>query len=84
MAARTTQDFYLAAAITIKYAAALILNLLCAGNILPLSSIGIPFVSYGGTQMMFDMVLLGVLLGISRKTRKSRRLIIPRKGGKVR
>lgn len=84
MAARTTQDFYLAAAITIKYAAALILNLLCAGNILPLSSIGIPFVSYGGTQMMFDMVLLGVLLGISRKTRKSRRLIIPRKGGRVR
>lgn len=84
MASRTTQDFYLAAAITIKYAAALILNLLCAGNILPLSSIGIPFVSYGGTQMMFDMVLLGVLLGISRKTRKSRRLIIPRKGGRVR
>ena len=84
MAARTTQDFYLAAAITIKYAAALLLNLLCAGNILPLSSIGIPFVSYGGTQMMFDMVLLGVLLGISSKTRKSRRLIIPRKGGKVR
>ena len=84
MAARTTQDFYLAAAITIKYAAALLLNLLCAGNILPLSSIGIPFVSYGGTQMMFDMVLLGVLLGISRKTRKSRRLIIPRKGGRVR
>ena len=81
MAARTTQDFYLAAAITIKYAAALFLNLLCAGNILPLSSIGIPFVSYGGTQMMFDMVLLGVLLGISRKTR---RLIIPRKGGRVR
>ena len=84
MAGRTTQDFYLAAAITIKYAAALLLNLLCAGNILPLSSIGIPFVSYGGTQMMFDMVLLGVLLGISRKTRKSRRLIIPRKGGRVR
>lgn len=84
MTARTTQDFYLAAAITIKYAAALLLNLLCAGNILPLSSIGIPFVSYGGTQMMFDMVLLGVLLGISRKTRKSRRLIIPRKGGRVR
>ena len=49
-----------------------------------MSSIGIPFVSYGGTQMIFDMVLLGVLLGISRKTRKSRRLIIPRKGGKVR
>ena len=84
MAARTTQEFYLAAAITIKYAAALLLNLLCAGNILPLSSIGIPFVSYGGTQMMFDMVLLGVLLGISRKTRESRGLIIPRKGGRVR
>lgn len=59
--------FYLATVITVRFALMLIFNLLMHTNMLPTAhSLRFPFLSYGGTALMLDCWLVGILLSVAR------------------
>ncbi|MEG0590688.1 MAG: FtsW/RodA/SpoVE family cell cycle protein, partial [Lachnospiraceae bacterium] len=43
-----------------------IFNVAVVLNVIPTTGITLPFVSYGGTSVLFLMVEIGIALGISR------------------
>jgi len=53
--------------VTLQFAASLLINL----NLLPLSSISLPFVSYGPANYVVNMLLMGLLLSVYRRNRAS-------------
>lgn len=72
--ARTAQDDYgrlLATGITAWIVIQAFVNMAALVGLLPLTGIPLPFISYGGTSLIFSMVAAGILLNISRyaKTR---------------
>lgn len=44
-----------------------ILNVAVVINLIPTTGITLPFVSYGGTSVLFLMTEMGIALGVSRK-----------------
>ena len=44
-----------------------ILNVAVVTNVIPNTGITLPFISYGGTSILFLMTEMGIALGISRK-----------------
>ena len=46
-----------------------ILNITVVTGLLPTTGITLPFISYGGTAIVFLMAEMGIALGISRKIR---------------
>lgn len=48
-----------------------ILNIAVNTNSIPATGISLPFISYGGSSMLFLMISVGILLNISGYTRKS-------------
>ena len=44
-----------------------ILNIAVVTNMIPTTGITLPFISYGGTSVLFLMTEMGIALGISRK-----------------
>jgi len=46
------------------------LNMGVVTGILPTKGLPLPFISYGGTNLMMTMICIGVLLNISRLSRK--------------
>lgn len=40
-------------------------------GLLPITGVPLPFVSYGGTSMITNFILIGLLLNISSRTNKS-------------
>lgn len=46
-----------------------ILNIAVVTGLLPTTGITLPFISYGGTAIVFLMAEMGIALGISRKIR---------------
>ena len=57
----------LATGIFIHIAVQVILNVAVVTNLLPTTGITLPFISYGGTSILFLMAEMGVALGISRQ-----------------
>ena len=57
----------LATGITMLVAIQVILNIAIVTNCLPVTGMPVPFLSYGGTSMLFFMASVGILLNISRK-----------------
>jgi len=57
----------LATGITMLVAIQVILNIAIITNLLPVTGMPVPFLSYGGTSMLFFMASVGILLNISRK-----------------
>lgn len=57
----------LATGITMLVAIQVILNIGIITNCLPVTGMPVPFLSYGGTSMLFFMAEVGILLNISRK-----------------
>lgn len=44
-----------------------ILNVAVVTNVIPNTGITLPFISYGGTSVLFLMAEMGIALGVSRK-----------------
>ncbi len=48
-----------------------LINIAVVTNTIPVTGISLPFFSYGGTAMIMDLVAVGLLLSVSRNSRKS-------------
>jgi len=70
----TAPDYFtslLAAGITIMISLQALVNIGVVTGVLPVTGITLPFISYGGTSLIFTMAGVGILLGISRYTTRS-------------
>lgn len=70
--ARNAPDLYgslIASGIFVHIALQVILNIAVVTGMLPSTGIILPFISYGGTAILFLMVEMGVALGIARRIR---------------
>ncbi len=56
--------------IVIMVSVQVIINVAVVTNTIPNTGIALPFISYGGTSLIFMITTLGILLNISRYTRK--------------
>jgi len=68
--AQNAPDLYgslLATGIFIHIAVQVIMNVAVVTNLLPTTGITLPFISFGGTSILFLMAEMGVALGISRQ-----------------
>lgn len=68
--ARNAPDMYgslVASGIFAHIALQVILNIAVVTNLIPTTGVTLPFISYGGTSIVFLMVEMGIALGISRK-----------------
>ena len=68
--ARNAQDLYGALMVTgifAHIAIQVILNVAVVLNVIPTTGITLPFVSYGGTSILFLMVEMGLALGVSNR-----------------
>ena len=68
--ARNAPDLYgslIATGIFAHIALQVILNIAVVTNLIPTTGITLPFISYGGTSILFLMTEMGIALGISRK-----------------
>ncbi len=68
--ARNAPDLYgalVATGIFAHIALQVILNAMVVTNLIPTTGITLPFISYGGTSVLFLMTEMGIALGISRK-----------------
>lgn len=63
---------FLAVACTITIALYGFVNAGVASGLLPVTGLPMPFVSYGGTSLMFAGVMIGILMNISKYDRKKR------------
>jgi len=59
-----------AGGITIWIAGQAIMNIAAITALMPLTGIPLPFISYGGTSIMFTLISVGILLNISKQARK--------------
>jgi cell division protein FtsW len=71
MYARDTYGTLLATGITSIIAVQAIINIAVVTGSMPVTGVPLPFISYGGSSLMFTMIAMGVLLNISRQTIKS-------------
>jgi cell division protein FtsW len=68
--ARNAPDLYgalVATGIFTHISLQVILNAMVVTNLIPTTGITLPFISYGGTSILFLMTEMGIALGISRK-----------------
>lgn len=68
--ARNAPDLYGSLVVTGIFAhisLQVILNVMVVTNTIPTTGITLPFISYGGTSLLFLMIEMGIALGISRK-----------------
>ena len=68
--AQNAKDFYgslMVSGIMVHIALQVVLNICVVLNWIPTTGITLPFVSYGGTSILFLMVEMGIALSVSRK-----------------
>ena len=66
--------FFLAAGLTGLIAVHVLLNVGVVTGLLPTTGLPLPFISYGGSWLLFCMMSVGILLNISRSTTRRQRL----------
>lgn len=69
-AAVNAKDIYgtvLAIGITSVIGVQAIINIAVASGAMPVTGVPLPFISYGGTSLVFNMIAMGILLNISRQ-----------------
>lgn len=64
--ARSIQDKLLAIAFTLLIVLQASINMLVATGLIPTKGLPLPFVSYGGSSLIFNLVAVGFLLGLDR------------------
>lgn len=73
--AKNAPDLYgslVASGIFAHIALQVILNIAVVTNMIPTTGVTLPFISYGGTSILFLMTEMGIALGISRKIKLER------------
>ena len=55
--------------VMVHIAIQVILNIAVVTNMLPNTGVSLPFISYGGTSVMFLMAEMGLVLNVSRQIR---------------
>lgn len=69
-----TYGFFLAAGLTVMISVHVLLNIGVVSGLLPTTGLPLPFISYGGTWLLFCMVSVGIILNISRSVARRQRL----------
>ncbi|MBU3181781.1 stage V sporulation protein E [Clostridium psychrophilum] len=70
----TAKDMYgliLAVGITSVIAVQAVINIAVVTGSMPVTGVPLPFISYGGSSLVFNMFAMGILLNISRHTSKT-------------
>lgn len=62
----------MAAGLTTQIAVQTVMNIAVNTNSMPVTGVSLPFISYGGSSMLFLMASMGLLLNISRYTRQTK------------
>jgi cell division protein FtsW len=60
----------IAVGITAIIAVQAIINIAVVTGSMPVTGVPLPFISYGGSSLLFNMIAMGILLNISRQTKK--------------
>jgi len=68
MKARDTYGTLLAIGITSVIAVQSLINIAVVTGSMPVTGVPLPFISYGGTALLMNMMAVGILLNISRQT----------------
>ena len=66
--------FFLASGLTMLIALHVLVNIGVVTGVLPTTGLPLPFLSYGGSWLLFCMMSIGILLNISRMTYRRQRL----------
>lgn len=66
---RTVFEKLLAISLTISIILQAIINMLVSTGLIPTKGLPLPFISYGGTSIVINMITAGILLGIDRHQR---------------
>lgn len=67
--AKDTYGALLASGITSVVAVQAIINIAVVSGSMPVTGVPLPFISYGGSALIFNMFAMGILLNISRQAR---------------
>ena len=65
----------MAVGLTFQVGLQAILNILVVTNTIPNTGISLPFFSYGGTSLVFNLAAMGILLNISRQCKTTKDII---------
>ena len=69
---------YVASGITTAISLFAFINIAVACHLLPTTGVALPFISYGGTALLFNSLGVGILMSISRyKKRESQKVVSP-------
>ena len=68
--ARDNYGFFLAVGIISVIAIQAIINIAVVSGSMPVTGVPLPFVSYGGTSLVFNLGAMGILLNISRQSKE--------------
>ncbi|WP_291656727.1 putative lipid II flippase FtsW [Clostridium sp.] len=60
---------YIASGITLVITIQAIINMAVVSGSMPVTGVPLPFISYGGTSLIFNLAAVGILLNISRQRR---------------
>ncbi len=66
--------FFLASGLTVLISLHVVVNIGVVTGLLPTTGLPLPFLSYGGSWLLFCMMSIGILLNISRMTYRCQRL----------
>lgn len=74
MYAKDTYGTLLATGITSIIAVQAVINIAVVTGSMPVTGVPLPFISYGGSSLLFNLTAMGILLNISRQSTKSHSL----------
>uniref|UniRef100_Q3ANV4 Probable peptidoglycan glycosyltransferase FtsW n=1 Tax=Chlorobium chlorochromatii (strain CaD3) TaxID=340177 RepID=Q3ANV4_CHLCH len=77
IAKHAPDDFgkYLASGITVAISLFAFINIAVASHVLPTTGVALPFISYGGTALLFNSLGVGILLSIASHRKRSTKAI---------
>ena len=61
-----------AGGITVWITGQAIINVAAITSLMPLTGIPMPFISYGGTSIIFSLAAVGILLNISKQAKENK------------